>query len=92
LVAEGWRGCRNGPHAALRPEHDPDRVECVMVCRYRAKPETREMVVYGVVRNATGEPIELEPLAGSREEAREGESPPVEALVRGYWQATTARC
>lgn len=65
LVAEGWRGTRNGPHAALRPQHDPNRVESLMVFHYQAKDDSRQMTIYDMVRNERGELIELKALPTS---------------------------
>ncbi len=91
LVAEGWRSSRNGPHAALRPQHDPDRVECVMVFQYRAEPEARRMVVYDLVRNAAGEPTELKRLEQPNKEGSAVESPPLDALLRGFTRGRRRR-
>ena len=82
LVAEGWRSRRNGPHKALRPEYDPDRVECVMVFCYQAEPEARQMALYDLVRNAAGEPTALALVAQPQSDAVE--SPPLEAVLRGF--------
>ncbi len=84
LVAEAWRSARNGAHPALRPQHDPQRVECVMAFHYRVASETRRMVVYDIVRNEAGELTELKPLDQLQAETSAAESPPLDALLRGF--------
>ncbi len=64
LVAEGWRSGRDGPHVSLRPQHDPDRVEGMMVFHYQAEPETRRMILYDIVRDNAGELAEFKSVAG----------------------------
>ncbi len=95
LVAEAWRSSRNGAHPALRPQHDPNHVECVMVFHYRVASETRRMVVYDIVRNEAGELTELKPLDQLQAETSAAESPPLDALLRGFkrgwrWRDTGA--
>src|SRR5262245_64359383 len=49
LVAEGWRSHQPYHHGLLmtQPRHDPDRVEVVMVSRYREPEGSKEMVQIG---------------------------------------------
>lgn len=81
LVAEAWRSTRNGPHPSLKPQHDPKRVECVMVSHYRIEPEARRMSVYDIVRNDAGELIELTALPN---QGHAVESPPLDAMILGF--------
>ncbi len=80
LLAEGWRSTRNGPHASLRPQHDPDRIESLMVFCYQAADDSRRMVLYDQVRDQRGELVELKALP----EAENVESPPLDAFIRGF--------
>lgn len=55
FLCEGWRSNRQGGElAALRPEHDPDRVEVVLVTRYDAADRTLRLVFYDILRDAGG--------------------------------------
>jgi hypothetical protein len=90
LVFEAWRVQRRaneGYRGALQPKHAPDRIECGTVVRYQAEPETRQMVIYDMVRNTAGELTEL--TLTTNAEAKRVESPTLDALIRGFRRGET---
>jgi hypothetical protein len=81
LVAEGWRGRRNGHQLALRPQYDPERVEVVMVFHYQADGERLRLRLYDLLRGDDGRPMRLELMP---HEDSGVESPTMEAFIRGF--------
>jgi hypothetical protein len=91
LVAQGWRS--RAPYVPglpmTQPRHDPDRVEVLMVSRYREPGGTNELVVSDLVRDEDGDAIALNARGGPDGGPHLVASPPMDAFVRGFRRGRT---
>ena len=92
MISEGWmKETRDGKPSKMRPAHDPDRKEVLIVSGLQIEERLKYLRMFEMQRDPKGRLINLRELVPNRGKIGEIEIPLVDAFADGFQNAFRER-